>query len=313
MNFADKLIKAVNQKESHACVGLDPRWGRIPEEIRNKAIAEQGETLVAVAEAIIEFNQGIIDAVAQYVPVVKPQIAFYEQYGHQGIRAFEETVAYAQEKGLLVISDAKRNDIGSTAKAYADGHLGTANVLEGLTVDLNTDALTITPYLGCDGIKPFVNNCQKNDKGIFILVKTSNSSAHELQDIKAEDDELVFEKLADLVDEWGTEVVGEKGYSSIGAVVGATYPEEAEKLRNLMPHSYFLVPGYGAQGGGAEDVVPCFNEDGYGAVVNSSRGIIFAYEKEEYSADYKKAAQQAVINMNQDINTALKKYKKFAF
>ena len=313
MNFADKLIATVNNKESHACVGLDPRWGRIPEEIRSKAVANKGETLAAVGEAIIQFNQGLIDAVAPYVPAVKPQIAFYEQYGYQGIKAFEETITYAQERDLLVISDAKRNDIGSTAKAYADGHLGETQSLLGVSSKLSADALTVTPYLGWDGIKPFVRNCQDYGKGIFILVKTSNSSAYELQDIKSEDDQLVFEKLASLVDEWGSEVVGEKGYSSIGAVVGATYPEEAEKLRRLMPHSYFLVPGYGAQGGGAEDVVPCFNEDGYGAIVNSSRGIIFAYQQEQYSSDYQEAAKQAVLDMNQDINTALKKYKKFAF
>ena len=313
MNFVDKLIKAINKKESHACVGLDPRWNRIPKEIRKKVVKNHGETLTAVAAGIIEFNQGIIDAVASHVPAVKPQIAFYEQYGYQGIRAFEATIDYAQEKGLLVISDAKRNDIGSTAKAYADGHLGKVDSLEELSSDLTADALTVTPYLGWDGIKPFVTNCQAYGKGIFVLVKTSNSSAHELQDIKSKDDQLVFEKLANLVAEWGAGVMGEKGYSSIGAVVGATYPEEAEKLRKLMPHSYFLVPGYGAQGGGAEDVVPCFNEDGYGAVVNSSRGIIFAYQQEQYSSDYQQAAQQAVLDMNQDINTALKKYKKYAF
>ena len=313
MNFADRLIEAINNKESHACVGLDPRWNRIPEEIRERAIEEEGETLQAVAEGIIDFNQGIIDAVASSVPVVKPQIAFYEKYGHQGIRAFEETIDYAKEKGLLVISDAKRNDIGSTAKAYADGHLGEIDDLEGLATSLNSDSLTVTPYLGWDGIKPFVTNCREQNKGIFILVKTSNSSAHELQDIKAQDDELVFAKLAKLVQEWGSEVVGEKGYSSVGAVVGATYPKEAERLRQLMPHSYFLVPGYGAQGGGADDVVPCFNQDGYGAVVNSSRGIIFAYEREEYSSDYQEAAQEAVLDMNRDINKALKKAKKFAF
>lgn len=313
MNFADKLIKKVDKKESHACVGLDPRWNRIPKEIREKVVEKHGKTLTAVAAGIIEFNQGIIDAVASHVPAVKPQIAFYEQYGYQGIRAFEETIAYAREKELLVISDAKRNDIGSTAKAYADGHLGATKSLEGISSDLTTDALTVTPYLGGDGIKPFVINCQEYGTGIFILVKTSNSSAHELQDIKAKDDQLVFEKLAELVDQWGAEVIGEKGYSAIGAVVGATYPEEAKMLRSLMPHSYFLVPGYGAQGGGADDVVPCFNDDGYGAVVNSSRGIIFAYEQEQYSSDYKQAAQKAVLDMNQDINMSLKKYKKFAF
>ena len=312
MNFTDRLIKAINEKESHACVGLDPRWNRIPEEIREKAITKEGKTLKAVAEAIIDFNQGIIDAVAPHVPVVKPQIAFYEKYGFEGIRAFEETIAYAKEQGLEVISDAKRNDIGSTAKAYADGYLGELDFRE-KKKKLTTDALTVTPYLGWDGIKPFVLNCQEYDKGIFILVKTSNSSAAELQDIKSQQDELVFERLATLVDKWGSELRGARGYSAIGAVVGATYPKEAKKIRELMPHSYFLVPGYGAQGGGADDVVPCFNEDGYGAVVNSSRGINFAYQQETYSSDYQRAAREAVLEMNQDINQALKKAKKLVF
>ncbi|MGM0502282.1 MAG: orotidine-5'-phosphate decarboxylase [Bacillota bacterium] len=312
MNFADRLIQKIKEKQSHACVGLDPRWNRLPEEIKEKAINKHGQSLKAIAEAIIEFNQGIIDAVKDLVPVVKPQIAFYEQYGYQGIKAFEETIAYAKQQGLMVISDAKRNDIGSTAKAYAGAHLG-GEFWGEESIGLNSDSLTVTPYLGWDGIKPFVDNCRKNDKGIFILVKTSNKSAYQLQDIKSKAGTAAFEKLAELVHDWGAKVIGDKGYSSVGAVVGATYPKEAENLRNLMPHSYFLVPGYGAQGGGADDVVPCFNEDGYGAVVNSSRGINFAYQQDEYSSDYKEAAHQAAVDMNQDINSALKKAEKWAF
>jgi orotidine-5'-phosphate decarboxylase len=312
MNFADKLIQAIDEKESHACVGLDPRWDRLPPEIKERALAEYGKTVEAITTAIVEFNRGLIDAVKDLVPVVKPQIAFYEQYGFQGIRAFEETIAYAKEQGLLVISDAKRNDIGSTAKAYARGHLA-ENESWQQEVGLTTDSLTVTPYLGWDGIEPFINTCQTDDKGLFILVKTSNQYSYQLQDIKSNEGDLAFEKLAKLVDEWGTELVGERGYSSVGAVVGATYPQEAKRLRKIMKNNYFLVPGYGAQGGGADDVVPCFNKDGYGAVVNSSRGINFAYQQEDYSSNYQQAAKRAAQDMNQDINSALKRAGKFTF
>jgi len=312
MNFADKLIQAIDKKESHACVGLDPRWDRLPSEIKERALAEHGKTVEAVTMAIVEFNRGLIDAVKDLVPVVKPQIAFYEQYGSLGIKAFEETIAYAKEQGLLVISDAKRNDIGSTAKAYAQAHLA-ENESWQQEVGLTTDSLTVTPYLGWDGIEPFINTCQTDDKGLFILVKTSNQYSYQLQDIKSNGGDLAFEKLAKLVNEWGAELVGERGYSSVGAVVGATYPQEAKKLRKLMKNNYFLVPGYGAQGGGADDVVPCFNKDGYGAVVNSSRGINFAYQQDDYSSDYQQAAQRAAQDMNQDINSALKRAGKLTF
>ncbi|GAB6138496.1 orotidine-5'-phosphate decarboxylase [Halanaerobaculum tunisiense] len=301
MNFADQLIDEVLAKQSHVCVGLDPRLNRIPAEIKEKAVKQYGKTPEAVAEAFLDFNQGIIDAVKDHVPVVKPQMAFYEQYGYQGVKAFEETVAYAKEQGLLVITDAKRNDIGSTAKAYATGYL------EG-----PTDSLTVTPYLGADGIKPFLDYCHQ-DKGIFILVKTSNPSAAELQDLKVEEGELVYEKLAQLVVEWSKGTIGNQGYSAVGAVVGATYPQEAKNLRQLMKQNYFLVPGYGAQGGGAKDVLPCFNEDGLGAIVNSSRGINFAYQNDDYSADYQQAAKEAVIKMKEDINSALEKADKIAW
>lgn len=313
MNFADRLMGKIDKKKSHVCVGLDPRLNRIPEEIREKAVEKYGHTLKAVAESFLEFNKGIIDAVKDYAPIVKPQMAFYEQYGHQGVKAFEKTVLYAKKQGLLVITDAKRNDIGSTAKAYADGHLGSPDFWEGEVLESKADSLTVTPYLGSDGIKPFVQSSLRYDKGIFTLVKTSNPSSGELQDLKTEEGELIYEKIAKLVAQWGEEVVGERGYSSIGAVVGATYPKEAKSLREIMKNNYFLVPGYGAQGGGAEDVLPCFNEDGYGAVVNSSRGIIFAYQNEEYSADYQKAAKEAVQQMRDDINITLDKADKLSF
>ena len=293
------------KKNSRGCVGLDPRLNRIPAAIKERAKEKYGPTAEAVAQAFLEFNQGIIDAVKEYVPAVKPQRAFYEQYGAPGIKAFTETVSYAKEQGLLVITDAKRNDIGSTAQAYAAAHLGRPDFWPEEELAAAADSLTVTPYLGTDGIKPFVDVCQEEGKGIFILVRTSNPSAGEVQDLQTTAGDLVYEKLAHLVADWGAEVKGESGYSSIGAVVGATYPKEAARLRKIMKDAYFLVPGYGAQGGGAEDVVPCFQEDGLGAVVNSARGIIFAYEQDKYSADYQQAAAQAVEEMKTEINQVL--------
>ena len=305
MNFADRLIKQLKKKNSRGCVGLDPRLKRIPQEIKTKAKEEYGPTAEAAGQAFLEFNRGIIDAVKEYVPAVKPQRAFYEQYGAPGVKAFIETVSYAKEQGLVVIADAKRNDIGSTAEAYAAAHLGRPDFWPKEELTAEADSLTVTPYLGTDGIKPFVDVCREEGKGIFVLVRTSNPSAGEVQDLETTDGELVYEKLAHLVADWGVEVKGKTGYSSIGAVVGATYPQEAERLRKIMKDAYFLVPGYGAQGGGADDVVPCFHEDGLGAVVNSARGIIFAYEQDKYSDDYQQAAAQAAEEMKTEINRAL--------
>jgi orotidine-5'-phosphate decarboxylase len=306
MNFADKLIAAIQEKNSVVCVGLDPRLDQIPACIVDNALSEYDRTPKAAAEAFIEFNKGIIDAVCDLVPIVKPQIAFYEQYGHEGYRAYEETCAYARAKGLLVLADAKRNDIGSTAAAYAGAFLGEVDLFGGMASAMDVDALTINSYLGLDGVKPFVEACHEFDKGLFALVKTSNPSSGDIQDRVTADEEIsIAELMAHFVESWGSDLIGEKGYSSIGAVVGATYPDEAKKLRKIMPQVFFLVPGYGAQGGGAEDVKPCFNEDGLGAIVNSSRGIIFAYEKIEGPADgshYAEAAASAVREMNEAIN-----------
>ncbi len=313
MNFIDRLMDKIDQKQSHVCVGLDPRLAQIPRAIKEKAVKEHGKTRAAVGVAFLEFNRGIIDAVAEYVPVIKPQMAFYEQYGSAGVKAFEDTISYAKDAGLLVIADAKRNDIGSTAKAYANAYLGTADFWPDATLINKADSLTVTPYLGSDGIDPFIKNCQGFGKGIFVLVKTSNPSSGELQDLITTQGERIYEHLAELVVDWGQQVTGQRGYSSVGAVVGATYPTEAKKLREIMKNNYFLVPGYGAQGGGAKDVLPCFNEDGYGAVVNSSRGIIFAYMKDTFSNDYQQAAQEAVIAMKQDINKSLADVNKLAW
>jgi orotidine-5'-phosphate decarboxylase len=302
-NFVDRLVEKIEEKKSVVCVGLDPRLDKIPQFIKDKALKENKEPLKAAAESLLEFNKGIIDAVADLVPVVKPQIAFYELFGEEGIRAFRETIEYAHKKDLLVIADVKRNDIGSTAEAYAEAYLGMVDAFNEDHSVFDADAITVTPYLGWDGIKPFLEQCKKYSKGIFILVKTSNPSSGDLQDLGLQEGQSVFEIMGALVESWGADLIGEKGYSSIGAVVGATYPEQAEKLREIMPQAFFLVPGYGAQGGGAEDVKPCFNEDGLGAIINSSREIIFAYEKsDKYSEkDFGKAAKEAVEQMNKDL------------
>jgi orotidine-5'-phosphate decarboxylase len=300
-HFADQLTNQISQFANPTVVGLDPRLKNIPDFIKEEAIEEFGETTEAVAEAFIGFNMGIIDAISDIVPAIKPQIAFYECYGHEGLRAYEETVRYAKEKKMIVIGDAKRNDIGSTAAAYAEGHLGQVDIFGEMEPTINTDALTVTPYLGSDGIAPFTKVCQELGKGIFVLVRTSNASSDEIQG-QALGDHLMDEHVAGMVEGWGRELIGENGFSSVGAVVGATYPEEARRLRNMMPHQIFLVPGYGAQGGNAEDVKPCFYENGTGAIVNSSRGIIFAYEKNGQPGEaYAEAAREAALKMKEDL------------
>ncbi len=308
---ADRLLDAVDEKKNPSVVGLDPRTENIPEHIRTEAVSRSSEPLEAVYRALVEFNKKIIDTVGDIVPAVKPQMAFYEQYGHWGVRAMEETIAYGKERGLFVIVDVKRNDIGSTAKAYAHGHLGSVELPgDHFVTTYDADMITVNPYLGTDGIEPFIKVCKKHDKGIFVLAKTSNPSSGEIQDRNLQGGRTVYEEVSHLIRDWGRELIGKRGYSSVGAVVGATYPEVGEKLRKIMPNAIFLVPGYGAQGGTAEDVVTCFNNDGYGAVVNSSRGIIFAYQKEPYSRDHGEehfadAAGAAALDMKEEILGAL--------
>lgn len=300
-HFADHLTNKISDLNNPTVVGLDPRLNQIPQFIKDQATNEFGETFEAAGATILEFNKGIIDAISDIVPAVKPQIAFYECYGHEGLKAYQDTVRYAQEKGMIVIGDAKRNDIGSTAKAYAEGHLGKVDLFGEPIPSINVDALTVTPYLGSDGITPFTSICEKEGKGIFVLVRTSNPSADEIQG-QALGDHLMDEHVATLVEGWGRDLIGDSGFSSVGAVVGATYPEEARVLRNLMPNQIFLVPGYGAQGGGAEDTKPCFHKNGTGAIVNSSRGIIFAYEKQGKSEEaYAEVARDAALAMKEDL------------
>ena len=304
----DKLVKKIKETKAPIVVGLDPMLSYVPEYIKKTAFDEYGETLEGAAEAIWQYNKGIVDAVHDLIPAVKPQIAMYEQFGIPGLIAFKKTVDYCKEKGLVVIGDIKRGDIGSTSTAYAVGHLGKVQVGYNTYAGFDEDFVTVNPYLGTDGVKPFVDVCKEEKKGIFVLVKTSNPSSGEFQD-KIVDGKPLYELVGRMVDTWGSEVIGKSGYSAVGAVVGATYPEMGRVLRDIMPKSYILVPGYGAQGGKAKDLVHYFNEDGLGAIVNSSRGIIAAYKQDKYASfgpeAYADASRQAVVDMIEDINGAL--------
>ncbi|MBQ9061444.1 MAG: orotidine-5'-phosphate decarboxylase [Eubacterium sp.] len=303
----NELINKIRKTQAPIVVGLDPQLGFIPQAVQAKAFAEHGETLEGAAAAILAFNKAIVDAVADLVPAVKPQIAMYEQYGIPGLKAYEETVTYCQEKGLIVIGDVKRGDIGSTSLAYAAAHIGTVQVGTKTFAPFHEDFCTVNPYLGSDGINPFIDVCKEQKKGIFVLVKTSNPSSGEFQD-RLIDGRPLYELVGEQVAAWGEQAMGDE-YSYVGAVVGATYPEMGRVLRSLMPKSLILVPGYGAQGGKGKDLVPFFNEDGLGAIVNSSRGIIAAYRQEAYKsygeANYADAARAAVLDMKQDIMEAL--------
>ena len=302
-----QLIEKIQKTKAPICVGLDPMLSYVPEHIQAAAFEQYGETLEGAAEAIWQFNKEIVDHTFDLIPAVKPQIAMYEQFGIEGLKVYKRTVDYCKEKGLVVIGDAKRGDIGSTSAAYATGHIGSVQVGSKTYSAFDTDFLTVNPYLGTDGVKPFVDVCNSHDRGLFVLVKTSNPSSGEFQD-RLIDGRPLYEWVAEKVVEWGN-VSMDGEYSNVGAVVGATYPEMSRILRNLMPHTYFLVPGYGAQGGTAEDLKHCFNKDGLGAIVNSSRGIIAAYKQEKYkkfgAENFAEASRQAVIDMAADINSVL--------
>lgn len=299
-----KLISQIKEKKAPIVVGLDPMLGFIPEAVQKQAFAEYGETLTGAAEAVWEFNRQIVDAVYDLIPAVKPQIAMYEQFGVEGVKAYQRTVDYCHEKGLVVIGDVKRGDIGSTSAAYAAGHLGHVKVGSRSFCAFNEDFATVNPYLGTDGIKPFVDVCKEEKKGLFILVKTSNPSSGEFQD-RLIDGRPLYEWVGEKVAAWGEDHMGDS-YSYIGAVVGATYPEMGKVLRGIMPKAYILVPGYGAQGATAKDLKPYFNEDGLGAIINSSRGIIAAYKQEKYQKfgpeHFAEASRQAVLDMLADIH-----------
>lgn len=305
MHFADRLTEAIKKKNSVVCVGLDPQLAKLPAFLASQVKAEYGPTLKAAAEAYLQFNKGIIDAVKDLVPAVKPQLAFYEELGHEGMWAFEETCRYAHAAGLLVIADGKRNDIGSTAEAYARGFLGKVDLFGGKKAVQKVDALTVNAYLGLDGISPFVKVCVEEEKGVFVLVKTSNPSSGDVQDRITSDEKMsIAELVGHFVESWGSDHLGACGYSFVGAVVGATFPKEAARLRKIMPTSIFLVPGYGSQGGSAEDVKPCFNKDGLGALIVNARGIIYAFAQEGTSSsgeNFADAARKAVEQMNKEL------------
>ena len=302
-----KLISKIQKTGAPIVVGLDPMLNYIPEHIQKKAFGEFGETLEGAAEAVWQYNKAIVDAVYDLIPTVKPQIAMYEQFGVEGVKAFKKTVDYCKSKDLVVIGDVKRGDIGSTSAAYAVGHLGKVQVGSQTYAGFDEDFATVNPYLGSDGVKPFMEVCRQEKKGLFILVKTSNPSSGEFQD-RLIDGRPLYELVGEQVARWGEECMGDS-YSYVGAVVGATYPEQGKVLRKIMPKAYILVPGYGAQGGQGKDLVHFFNEDGLGAIVNSSRGIIAAYKQEKYGKfgpeHFAEASRAAVEDMAADIRQAL--------
>ena len=301
------LVEKISTLNAPVVVGLDPMLAYVPEHIQKKAFEEYGETLEGAAEAIWQFNKAIVDATYDLIPAVKPQIAMYEQFGVPGLAAFAKTCEYCKAKGLVVIGDIKRGDIGSTSGAYATGHLGKVTVGSKQYSGFSEDFVTVNPYLGSDGVKPFIDVCKEENKGIFVLVKTSNPSSGEFQD-QLVDGTPLYELVARKVNEWGEECMGDV-YSNVGCVIGATYPEMGKTLRKLMPKTYILVPGYGAQGGKAEDLVHYFNADGLGAIVNSSRGIIAAYKQDKYAKfgaeNFGDASRAAVEAMIADIQGAL--------
>lgn len=297
----DRLIEKIEQMQNPTVAGLDPKLDYVPEYIRKRCFEKYGETLKGAAKALLEFNKGLIDALYDIVPAVKPQAAYYEMYGAAGVKTLYKTQEYARSKGMYVITDGKRNDIGTTMEAYAAAHLGKVKVGSTEIEPFLGDALTVNGYLGSDGIKPLLKICSENDKGIFVLVKTSNPSSGELQD-RLIDGEPVYEVMGKMCEKWGEELPGVYGYSGVGAVVGATYPEQIKTLRALLPKTFFLIPGYGAQGATAVDIAGAFDKNGLGGIVNSSRGIMCAYQKQKVSEhEFAEAARREAIRMRDEI------------
>lgn len=306
----DRLIENIVKMQNPTVAGLDPKLDYVPESIKTKCFEKYGKTLEGASASLFEFNKALIDALYDIVPAVKPQAAYYEMYGWQGVKALCDTIAYAKSKGMFVITDGKRNDIGTTMEAYATAHLGHTDVA-GESIDaFGADALTVNGYLGTDGIKPLAKICDSDDKGIFVLVKTSNPSSGELQDMKLEANESVYEHMGKMCEGWGEDLMGKHGYSAVGAVVGATYPEQLGEMRAKLPHTFFLVPGYGAQGGGADDVKNAFDENGLGAIINSSRGIMCAWKKQGLTEDdFAVAARKEAERMRDEIVGCIGKIK----
>lgn len=310
MSF-DRLIEKIVETQNPTVAGLDPKLAYIPQFIKEESYAKYGKTLEGAADALLNFNKGLIDELCDIVPAIKPQCAYYEMYGWYGFKALTETISYAKSKGMFVITDGKRNDIGTTMQAYAIAHLGETEIDGVFEEAIGGDALTVNGYLGSDGIKPLLDICSSKDKGIFVLVKTSNPSSGELQNLEFKGDETVYQRMGTMCEEWGSELPGKYGYSGVGAVVGATYPEMLKELRKMLKDTFFLVPGYGAQGGGAKDCEGAFDENGIGAIVNSSRGIMCAWQKAENAdeKDYAKYAREEAIRMRDDLRNVIGKMK----
>lgn len=306
MNAIDRLIKKIKETNNPTVMGLDPRYEMIPKCVTDK----YPKDLEGAAKAIIEYNKALIDATYDIIPAIKPQIAFYEMFGIPGMKAFFDTCKYAREKGMIVIADVKRGDIGSTAQGYSNAFLGKTPIGEKEESIYDVDFVTVNPYMGTDCVKPFIEDCKKYNKGIFILVKTSNPSSGELQDLKLENGKEVYMQVAELVEKWGEDLIGECGYSSIAAVVGATYPEQLEKIRKVAPHTYFLIPGYGAQGGKAGDIALGFDSNGLGGIVNASRSLMCAYKSDRWKdiyieEEYAKATRAEALRMKDELNQAM--------
>ena len=302
-NAIDRLINKIKETDNPTVIGIDPKYDMLPECIKNK----YEKTLEDISKAILEFNKELIDNTYDIIPAVKVNIAFYEMYGIEGMKAFEETCKHAKEKGMVVIADIKRGDIGSTAQSYSNAFLGKTKIGEKEESIFDVDFVTVNPYMGTDCVKPFIDDCKKYDKGIFVLVKTSNPSSGELQDKKIEGGEKNYIEVAKLVEQWGEDLIGENGYSCVSAVVGATYPNQLEEIREIAPHTYFLIPGYGAQGGKAEDIALGFDKNGLGGIVNASRSLMYAYKSEKWKdkfeeKDYGKATRAEAIRMKEELN-----------
>lgn len=310
-NAIDNLIDKIKEKDNPTVTGLDPRYEMIPKCITQK----YAPTLEGASKAIIEFNKRLIDATYDIIPAVKPQIAFYEMFGIEGMKAFKETCEYAKQKGMIVIADIKRGDIGSTAEGYSNAFLGKTKIANKEESIFDVEFVTLNPYMGIDSIKPFIEDCKKYNKGIFILIKTSNPSSGDIQDVKMKDGEELYTKVAKLVENWGEDLRGEYGYSSVGGVVGATYPEQLESLRKVAPHTFFLIPGYGAQGGKANDIAKAFDSNGIGGIVNSSRGLMCAYKSELWKdkfteEEFEKATRAEALRMKGDLTCQYKHLQK---
>ena len=314
--FVDHLIEKIKKMDNPTVMGLDPKLEYIPKSVKTSVFNEYGQGIIAVSKALLLFNMRLIDAVCDIIPCIKPQAAYYEMYGIHGMSVLAETIKYAKEKEMLVILDGKRNDIGSTAESYAAAYLGETDLNGGMSMSaFPADALTVNAYLGEDGVRPFIQMCNSKDKGIFVLVKTSNPSSSQIQDMELKNGKKIYEVMAEYVDSWGKGKIGKSGYSNVGAVVGATHPAQAEEIRKILKSAYILVPGYGAQGGSADDAVKSFNQDGTGAIVNASRSLMCAYKSDRWkntysSENFDEATRAEALKMKEEINRALEKHCK---